>query len=759
MNLWRVIFNRAAWRLVRRGLLRNKGRTFALFMLTLLPVLAAGAVTVGLASENNQFSVDRNFGAADARISLSGEALADRFPDAETATWKEFGIAFGETNWLVADAPLEDPLLAGYGDTLEAAWNERLAEGRWPTADGEVALNQDEAEVFGPAVNLGSVINFGEIELRVVGLLKSVEANRSLLILNNGVLGDGSANDVAVEIVGENLSDTETLGGVTLLRSDGLSEQEVIQFGSLRDGDVGDFNDDVSAPTVAALFTLGLSIATGAIAYAAWGSSTRRRLRDVGLLVSSGGDSAQAAVVQAGQGFIISLVAALTAIVAVVVSFDFFGVVVTNAQPFGSYAISILVAVVVATAAAWWPAFRAAKAPLGSVLNGRVPRPQAKPGFSIAGALGIAVGLALLGGASGATSATILLATGAIGVMLIAVGVVPLLSQLFQVGGGDRIGSEVPPNLRLVLRSLSRHAARSAAATLGIGAVVAVIWLGAVDDVQENRRQDTYAVGDSQTAEPFDGLIDEAGNVIYDATTSIAIAGPDSQVRRDLASQVLQATGAEQLTSLFAYSTPGFGPVLILGDGPAEANDLESAQLGFVGNRRAFAIDAPRPSWTRVAVDDVEVVNADGAVGALGELAGHSAIIVPGSEQPAPITVVQGLLLGGILIGALVMAFVMFIVSGEVEPELRTLSLLGTSSRFRQRFLATQAFLLTGTGVVAGLVVGTLIRLTVDSGLPIPVQVLVALGAMPPVFALGTYLLSWRPRQKATSRSDLVVAV
>ena len=396
---------------------------------------------------------------------------------------------------------------------------------------------------------------------------------------------------------------------------------------------------------------------------------------------------------------------------------------------------------------------------MAATLNGRIPEQEVKAQFSVAGALGIAVGIALLSGASGTSNVSLSLFAGAIGIILIALGVVPLLSRLFQLGGDARVGSSVSPNLRLVLRSLSRHAARSAAATLGIGAVVAAIWLAAVDDFEERSRASTAMIDDSFAAAELPEPPEELAVEVFDRATSVIISSPNVEVREQLSDQALEATGMEESVTLFAYETSNFGSVFTTSTEQSLENDRFPSFPSFVGGR-AFLEGGPLATWERVPVSDLVVITDVDDFGSLGDLRNHRAVITPSdTEFPIVITPVRVLLLAGIVLGALVMAFVMYIVSGEVAPELRTLSLLGTSSRFRQRFFATQAFLLSATGVGTGLAVGTVLRFVVDVGLPIPMRVLLTLLALPPVFGIGTYILSWRPRRSVPARSDMSLAV
>ena len=177
--------------------------------------------------------------------------------------------------------------------------------------------------------------------------------------------------------------------------------------------------------------------------------------------------------------------------------------------------------------------------------------------FTLGGAAGIAVGIVLLVVSNNADSPLVTFLTGIVGLICIAIGAIPLLSRLFQVGGATRLGSQVPANLRLVLRSLARNGFRSAAATLGIGAVVAVIWIAAVDDQQQNRE----SVQRTTSAQP-ETLFGDDGAVIFDHTRSIVISGVNPEVRQALAEQVAEVTGATESITLLGYVTSQGADVL-----------------------------------------------------------------------------------------------------------------------------------------------------------------------------------------------------
>ena len=772
-----ALANPAVWRLVRRGIVRNKGRTFALFMLTFLPVGFVAFTSVALFSNVREPSAESVFGNADAVVrSRPIETIVEQFPDAEIVSWSEFDVSFADTVWRVADVPIENPLLIGFGDGGPAL-TDLLASGRFPSADGEVALTREGAETFGSSVELGMRIPFGDVELSIVGLLRDpVRFEPHRLFVNDGAIDELAVQARSTEQITTTslVESEELLAGIN--SGDTRSSLVDMTRDNFRDQPVSPFDPFDEGPddsTFAGLFTLGLSVTTGAIAYAAWGSSARRRLRDVGLLISGGANERQSIVMQAGQGFVISLTAALAGIGVVVTGLEASGFA-PSAWPIGAFASSLVVAVSVATAAAWWPAAQAARAPLTATLQGRMPNSPVALKFTLGGAAGIAAGIVLLVVSNNADGPLVTFLTGIVGLICIAIGAIPLLSRLFQVGGATRLGSQVPANLRLVLRSLARNGFRSAAATLGIGAVVAVIWIAAVDDQQQNLE----SVQRTTSAQP-ETLFGDDGAVIFDHTRSIVISGVNPEVRQALAEQVAEVTGATESITLLGYVTSQGADVLAV---TTETADFPNLSRGTpivsrgtpVGSRGTpliefhdvlLARNGPIAGWERVPIQDLEVVTVldPGQLDALGGLRDHRAIIAPSSatsiDIPIEITFVRVLLWIGTVIGALVIAFVMFIVSSEVAPELATLGLLGTSRRFRQKFFATQTLVLTGAGVASGLLAGTAIRLVGSGGLPIPVAILFTLILLPVGFAAGSYLLSWRPNRGGshTAREKLAV--
>ncbi|MCI0645984.1 MAG: hypothetical protein L0346_14000 [Chloroflexi bacterium] len=144
----------------------------------------------------------------------------------------------------------------------------------------------------------------------------------------------------------------------------------------------------------------------------------------------------------------------------------------------------MLLAIVSATTAAWWPARAVARLPVVVALSGRPTRPQPVRPVARRGGLILASGLICLAIADAA-------AAGWINMLLIGVGTVAtsfgiLLFSPLAIWTLAAAAGGLPVGVRLALRDLTRYPARSAAAlaaiSLALGMAVAVIIIVARDE-------------------------------------------------------------------------------------------------------------------------------------------------------------------------------------------------------------------------------------------------------------------------------------
>jgi putative ABC transport system permease protein len=141
-----------------------------------------------------------------------------------------------------------------------------------------------------------------------------------------------------------------------------------------------------------------------------------------------------------------------------------------------------LLALVGATAAAWWPGRTVARLPVLLALSGRPPKPRPARHSAIAAAALIAVGIGCLA-LSGRDSPPLII-TGLLATILGSLLLGPLAIRTFSAVAG-----RVPIAPRLALRDLTRYQARSGAAlaavTLALGIAATVIVIASAEEAKK----------------------------------------------------------------------------------------------------------------------------------------------------------------------------------------------------------------------------------------------------------------------------------
>jgi putative ABC transport system permease protein len=209
----------------------------------------------------------------------------------------------------------------------------------------------------------------------------------------------------------------------------------------------------------------------------------QRRLRQLGMLAAVGATQKHIRLVQLTNGALVGTIAAVIGTIAGLALWVVFAPTLETAVdhriprlglPWGLIAAAGLLAVVGASAAAWWPARAIARLPVVLTLSGRPPKPRPARHSAITAAALIAIGIGCLALSNREKEAFIIagiLAT-IFGTLLLG----PLTIRTFSAVAG-RVS--IAP--RLALRDLARYQARSGAAlaavtlSLGIAATVVVI--------------------------------------------------------------------------------------------------------------------------------------------------------------------------------------------------------------------------------------------------------------------------------------------
>ena len=229
------------------------------------------------------------------------------------------------------------------------------------------------------------------------------------------------------------------------------------------------------------------------VAAAGFAVIAQRRLRQLGMLAATGATDKHLRLVLLTNGAVVGAIGALIGTVAGLALWLAIAPTLEPAVdhridrlslPWTLLALVVLVAVLGAIAAAWWPGRAVARVPVTLALSARPPRPKPAHHSAILAAVLIAAGIAGL--VLSDRSSTPLIIAGTLATILGTLLLGPLAIRLFA-----RPAAHTPIAVRLALRDLARYQARSGAAlaaiTLALGIAAAVVVVAAA----EERKADT----------------------------------------------------------------------------------------------------------------------------------------------------------------------------------------------------------------------------------------------------------------------------
>ena len=235
-----------------------------------------------------------------------------------------------------------------------------------------------------------------------------------------------------------------------------------------------------------------LLLLVGLVAAAGFAVIAARRQRQLGMLAAIGATRKQLRMVMVTGGAMVGIIAAVagTAVGLAVWTAAAPGLdtlaghrIDRFAIPWDLIALGMLLAVVTATGAAWWPARVAARLPVTLALSARPPRPRPAHRPVLLAALMIVAGVACLG--LGDQNRPPLIIAGAVAMTLGILFISPLAIRALAAPG-----RRAPVAVRLALRDLARHQARSGAAlaaiSLALGITAAIIVSSAADKAAAN---------------------------------------------------------------------------------------------------------------------------------------------------------------------------------------------------------------------------------------------------------------------------------
>ena len=521
---------RWAWRLLRR-----EWRQQAL-VLALLTV-AVGATTGGVAlatNANEPAETTVALPGSDPQLAADIAALRDRFGDIDVVSHRPIAVPGSVTT---IDLRAQDPHGATNQPTL------RLLSGRHPAGAGEVAVTRSVADLFD--LRVGGTWDVNGTARTVVGLVENplhLDERFALVVPGQA---DPPAR-VTVHVPGAHTFRSFRLPSGTPVSIFVISAAE----------------RNAAAAGVLALSTMGL-LFVGLIAVAGFTVMAQRRLRALGMLASLGATDRHVRLVMLANGAAVGVVAAVAGagagLTGWLVAAPRLETTVNHRMdrfdlPWWAIGAAMLLAVVTAVVAAWWPARSASRVPVVAALSGRPPRPQPAHRLAAAGAVLLAAGLVSLGMAE--EKRALLVVSGTVATTLAVLFLAPLAIRAL-AGAGRR----APVAVRLALRDLARYQGRAGAA---VGAIALAVGIAATIAVSAA----VSAAGDADTG----GNLPDNQVVVYLAADGAGAPLPDTTPAQ------LQALQAGVGGIAAALGTPDVLPL-------DAAINPASAQVPGVGTR------------------------------------------------------------------------------------------------------------------------------------------------------------------------------
>ena len=441
---------RWAWRLFRRDW---RGQ---ILLVTLFGLTVAAAVFGTSAAYNAASAPDAQFGSASQMLSFDGanpRSLAANIAAAREAfgTIEVIGHRYVPIPGSVQSVEFRAQSPSGpYAASLVA-----LRSGRYPKGPREADLTEGLTKSLG--IGVGGTLTLGGQDRKIVGIVENPLAlsDQFALVLP---VGAGPVQSVTV-----------------LLRA---SPESFAAFRSSRDLAAQSLGGgaQAAAATLALVATTLLLLLIALVASAGFAAVAQRRLRQLGMLSAVGATQKHLRLVMLANGAVVGGMGAITGAVigaALWMSLSpLFETAVNHridrlSLPWTIVGGIILLTLVTSIGAAWWPARTVARVPVTEALSSRPPRPRPTHRSAALGALFLAAGAGCL--AIGNQKVALLLIAGmlamALGILYVSPSAIKLLAAL---------GMRGPVAVRLSLRDLARHQARSAAALAAISLALGI---------------------------------------------------------------------------------------------------------------------------------------------------------------------------------------------------------------------------------------------------------------------------------------------
>jgi putative ABC transport system permease protein len=456
----RALF-RWAWRLFRR---EWRQQILVLALLTVAVGAAIGSVTIAY---NSGPAEDAEFGSASHLIRLDGadprkleaglDAARERFGTIDVIGHRSLAVPGGVET---VEFRSQDPR----GPYAEARL--ALRRGRYPQGPSQAAVTDGVATLLG--LEIGKTLAIDGQRRTVVGIAENPrELSDEFALVSPSSAG---APDQVTVLVDAGAGSVDAF-----VESQG--DRSALVGSEARDNDR--LVDTLAMFSVSTVFLLLASL----VAAAGFAVIAQRRLRQLGMLAAIGATEKHLRLVLLTNG---AVVGAIGALMGTIVGLALWVAVAPTLEPAVNHRIDLLslpwtllavvvfVAVLGATAAAWWPGRAVARVPVTLALSARPPRPKPAHHSAIVAAVLIAVGIGSL--VFSDRSSRPLIIAGVLATILGTLLLAPMAIGLFA-----RAAGQAPIAVRLALRDLARYQARSGAAlaaitlALGIAATVAII--------------------------------------------------------------------------------------------------------------------------------------------------------------------------------------------------------------------------------------------------------------------------------------------
>ncbi len=454
---------RWAWGLFRR---EWRQQILVIALLTVAVAAAVSSVTVAYNSGPLDYA---EFGSASALIELDG-ADPQRAGAALAAAEKRFG-----TTDVIGHRSLPVP---GGVDTMELRAQDpagpyaRLAlrDGSYPVGPNQVAVTDGVAALLG--LDVGKTLALDGQRREVVGIVENPrELSDEFALVSPSSAGPPETATVLFD------------AGVEQVRAFVDGQNGAVVAGSQIRGHY-EPAPELAMFSVATVFMLLAAL----VATAGFAVIARRRLRQLGMLAAIGATEKHLRLVLLANGAVVGAIGGLIGTVAGLALWFTLAPTLEPALdyrldrsrlPWALFAMTVVVAVLAAIAAAWWPARAVARVPITLALSARPPRPTPAHRSAIVAVVLIAAGacgLVLSG-----RSTSLLVVAGILATILGTLLLCPLAIRLFA-----RAAGHAPITVRLALRDLARYQARSGAAlaaiTLALGIAAAVVIVAAAEE-------------------------------------------------------------------------------------------------------------------------------------------------------------------------------------------------------------------------------------------------------------------------------------